>query len=65
MFTNNPGKPKHKHTMVNVFTWLIGAVLTVAVVVVHLLEGDDLGAIDAQEGLPLSVETFVCHRINK
>jgi len=44
-----------------VVTWLVGAVLTVAVVVVDLLKGDHSGAIYAQEGPSLPVETLICH----
>lgn len=45
------------------FTWFIGAILAVAVVIIHLLKGDDLRTINAQEGLPLPVEPLICHRI--
>lgn len=57
------GKHTPTHPLSWRFTWFIGAILTVTVVIIHLLKREDLRAIDAQKGLPLSVEPFVCYRI--
>lgn len=51
------------HMSTSFFTWFIRAIVTVTVVIVHLLKGDDFGPIDAQEGFPLPVEPLICYRI--
>ena len=51
------------HPLSQLLTWFIWAIFTVAIVIIHLLKGDDLWPIDAQKGLPLPVEPFVWYRM--